>query len=181
MTVALVAVYLGAIVAANLTIATIGPAAVIPVGLILIGLDLVARDQLHDRLHTRTRLVLGMGALITTGGILSYALNADAGRVALASALAFTAAAIVDALGYEALDGRRPWVRSALSSAPAGLVDSVVFLTVLTGGLPLVLIAAQAIAKALGAAAWARLLYGPGHTARTLDEAIRADLGLPPA
>lgn len=180
----LVAVYLGAIVAANLTIAALGPVAVIPVGIALIGLDLTTRDQLHDAWARRGVLefVLRMGALIAAGGILSYALNEDAGRVALASCAAFTAAAMVDLIGYELLRSRRPWIRSAASSAPAALVDSAVFLTILTGGLPLVLIAGQALAKAAGAAVWARLLYGPGPRApRTLEEAIRADLGHRPA
>lgn len=172
MTALLALVYLGAIVAANLLITALGPAWVIPVGLVLIGLDLAVRDKLHDRTSGRDLVVL-MGLLIATGGAISYALNADAGRVAVASSVAFTLGALVDAVAYQLLKARRPWVRSAASSAPAGLVDSAAFLIILTGGLPIVLIITQAVAKALGAAAWARLLYPParaqGITANTYD------------
>lgn len=154
-------VYLAAIVAANLTIAALGAAWVIPVGLVLVGLDLAIRDRLHDELEqtTRPQLVAIMGLLIAIGGLVSYLLNADAGRVAIASAAAFTAAAVVDAVGYQLLEGRRPWVRSAVSSAPAAVVDSAVFLVILTAGVPVLLIVAQAAAKALGALVWALVLY----------------------
>ena len=168
MTIALIALYLAALVVANLVITALGTVAVIPVGLVLIGLTLVVRDRLHDRLAGR-ELVAGMAALLVAGGLVSYALNADAARVALASVVAFTLATVVDAVGYQLLEGRRPWVRSAVSSAPAGLVDSAAFLIVLTGGIPVVLILAQAAAKAAGAAAWARVLY-PG---RTVEQELR--------
>lgn len=178
-TAALALTYLGAIVAANLTIAALGKLAVIPVGLVLIGLDLVARDQLHDR-WTGRRLVLGMAALIALGGALSYALNAGAGRVALASCVAFTVAAVLDAVTYGLL-GRAPvsrFGRSAGSNLPAAAADSFLFLAIaFPGPAPLVLVAWQFAAKALGGAAWAAVLYRP---ARELEDGVitaNPDLG----
>lgn len=179
----LIAAYLAAIVAANLVIAA-APAAVIPVGLILVGLDLVARDRLHDRWATAgpAGLAVRMAALIAAGGAISYALNADAGRIALASVVAFTAAATVDSVAYQLLAGRAPRNRSTLSNVPAALVDSVLFLALaFPGPTPWALVGAQFAAKAIGGAAWAAVLYRrqakTTRRPRTLDEAIRADLG----
>jgi uncharacterized PurR-regulated membrane protein YhhQ (DUF165 family) len=41
-----------------------------------------------------------MGALIAAGGVISYAFNRDAGRIAIASCVAFSLAATVDATAY---------------------------------------------------------------------------------
>ena len=97
-----VAIYLGAIVLANLLITAFGPDAVIPVAFLLIGLDLTARDQLHEAWRN-DNLVLKMGALIAVGSILSWLLNRNAGPVAVASFVAFAATATVDALVYHRL------------------------------------------------------------------------------
>lgn len=158
---ALVTAYALAIVAANLTIAELGPAAVIPVGLLLIGATLVLRDKLHDYLGGGLPLVVGMGMLLACGGFLSYLLNRDAGPIALASVVAFTAGTVVDAVAYQLLAGRNPVVRSAGSNVPAALVDSYAFLALaFPGPAPLDLVAAQTAAKALGGLAWAAVLYG---------------------
>lgn len=165
----LVVVYLAAIIAANLIIGLVGPAAVIPVGLALIGLDLVARDKLHDRLAARGRraLVAGMGALIAAGGAISYGIALATGdgplvgRIALASCAAFTLATVIDAVVYHRLAQARPFVRSSVSNVPAAAADSYLFLALaFPGPAPLLLVAGQFAAKAIGGLAWAAVLYG---------------------
>jgi hypothetical protein len=74
-----VAIYLAAIVVANLSVAALGPQAVIVNAFLLIGLDLTLRDKLHDRWNN-DQLALRMGALILAGGVISYVLNRDAGQ-----------------------------------------------------------------------------------------------------
>jgi uncharacterized PurR-regulated membrane protein YhhQ (DUF165 family) len=164
----ILALYLGAIVAANLTLARFGPDAAIPVGFLLIGLDLVARDRLHDKLaaRSRTQLVAGMGAIIAAGGALSYVLSLAlgsgplVGRIALASCFAFTVAATLDAITYAVLPARRPWLRSAGSNVPAAAADSYLFLALaFPGPVALGLVAGQFVAKSLGGAVWAAILY----------------------
>jgi hypothetical protein len=66
--VTLVAAYLAAIVAANLSIAHWGPKAAVYNAFLFIGLDLVTRDRLHDL--WRGRLIRNMAALIATGSAL---------------------------------------------------------------------------------------------------------------
>lgn len=163
----LVALYLAAIVAANLSVALV-PAAwrgslVIVNSLLLIGLDLTAGDRLHDAWRGRG-LLWKMALLILTGSVLSYALNGAAGPVALASLAAFTLSASTDRLTYAALH-RAPWyTRVMASNTASALVDSVVFLSglALAGLLPWasvgVLAAAQWLAKVIGGALWAYVL-----------------------
>lgn len=202
----IILVYVFAMIAANVTIAELGPAAVIPVGFLLIGLNLVARDRLHDRLaeHGRPQLIGGLAALISFAGAASWVANPAAGPIALASLVAFLAAATVDALAYGWLRGRTTPARaSAGSNVPASVVDSFTFLALaFPGPVPVVLALAQALAKIAGGAVWAWALYVlPGQLDRaaaaqlaeldereqlereeaadaaTLDEAIRRDLG----
>jgi hypothetical protein len=175
----LVAVYLAAIVAANLALATFGPAAAIPVGFVLIGLDLTTRDRLHDRWAGR-RLPWRMAGLIAAGGAISYALNMSGGqaRVAAASTAAFAVAATLDAVVYSRLRGWNPRARSAASNVPAAAADSWLFLELaFPGPAPMLIVLAQFLAKSLGGAVWALVLYRRQRSPRTLDEAIRADLG----
>ena len=128
---AFVALYLAAIIAANQIIAYYGPPAVIYVAFFLIGLTLVVRDRLHDAFADQ-RLVK-MAALIAAGSILSYVLNADAGRIALASFLAFAAAETSDALLYHTMRGRAWMERSNASNVIGAALDSIVFVTVAFG------------------------------------------------
>lgn len=159
MTAILIAVYLVSIVAANLLVATFGPAASIPIAFVLIGCDLVVRDRLHDTWQGRG-LTWRMAALIVCGSLLSYALNAGAGRIALASCAAFAAAGVADALAYHALR-RRSWAQRANGSNVVGAaIDSVAFLWLAFGVGALWLAPAQWAAKVLGGACWAWALRG---------------------
>jgi hypothetical protein len=76
MTIALIAIYLAAIVTANLAVATFGPSITPLTAFLLIGLDLTTRDVLHDRWEYRAlsdrigrAMPLRMGALITAGSL----------------------------------------------------------------------------------------------------------------
>ena len=154
---ALVFVFLAAVVGANLTIAAFGPPAVIPVEFTFVALDFVARDGLHELCKGR-RLVLRMGILIAAGGALSALLNADATRIAIASCLAFTVAQTVNGIGYWALERWPRLVKINGSNVPAAIADSVVFLTVAFGAFLPGLIAAQVAAKVLGGFVWSLVL-----------------------
>lgn len=153
----LIAIFLLAVVGANLTIATWGPAAVIPVAFTFVALDLVARDGLHELWKGRG-LGLKMGLLIAAGGGLSALLNADAGRIAIASFLAFTVAQTVNGLGYWGLDRWPRLLKINASNMPAALSDSAVFLTVAFGGFMPTLIAGQTLAKVAGGFLWSFIL-----------------------
>lgn len=152
MLIAAVAVYAAAMVLANLAVAAFGPW-VSPINaFVLIGLDLALRDWLHVRLR-----VWQMGALIASTGVLTYLLNPAAGQIAVASASAFTAAALIDWGVFMRLGGS--WLRRAnVSNAAGAAVDSLVFPTIAFGALMPGIVAAQFVAKVAGGAVWAYLL-----------------------
>lgn len=147
-----IAVYAAAMTLANLSIATFGPW-VSPINaFVLIGLDLALRDWLHVRLK-----LWQMGALIASTGVLTFALNPAAGHIAIASACAFSAAALVDWATFARLKGS--WMFRANGSNVAGAaVDSLVFPTIAFGALMPHIVAMQFVAKVAGGAIWAWVL-----------------------
>lgn len=151
LTIAIV-IYAAAMTLANLSIAHFGPW-ISPINaFVLIGLDLALRDWLHMRLK-----LWQMGALIASTGLLTYALNAAAGQIAVASAVAFTAAAVVDWSVFLRLPGS--WLFRANGSNVAGAaVDSLIFPTLAFGALMPHIVLLQFVAKVCGGAIWAALL-----------------------
>jgi len=148
----LVAVWLAAIVAANLTLTHFGPSWIVINAFLLIGLDFVTRDRLAD--FWGTTRYLKMGLLIAAGGGLSYWLNRDAAQIALASAVAFAAAEIVEAGAYHVLR-RQPWEdRAPKSAVLAAIVDSIVFPTMAFHAFSFTTSFTQFCAKLAGATVW---------------------------
>lgn len=150
--------YLLAIVLANLSVSMLGPRVAIANAFLFIGLDLTARDRLHDAWQGR-KLFLKMAALIGSGSLLSYALNHDAGPVAVASFAAFACAATVDTLVYQRLHHKPRWARINGSNIPSAAVDSVVF-PALAFGFPLLwpIMIGQFFAKVFGGFVWSLIL-----------------------
>ena len=141
-------VYAVAMTAANLLVATFGPS-ISPVNaFFLIGLDLTLRDWLHVRLKTWQ-----MGALIVGTGALTYLLNPAAEMIAVASAMSFLAAALVDWAIFVKTTGS--WVKRAnISNMGGAAIDSLLFPTIAFGVLMPEIVALQFIAKVAGGAIW---------------------------
>ena len=153
-----VLVYLGAIVSANLLIIWFGPVISILNAFLLIGLDLSLRDRLHD-LWKGEGLWWKMLALICGGSAITVLLNYDALPIALASATAFLASGVGDALTYHRLRDRSFMVRANGSNVTGSLIDSLVFPIMAFGFPPLWgIVAGQFAAKISGGAVWAFLI-----------------------
>jgi queuosine precursor transporter len=152
-----VAIFVAAITAANLLIAWLGPWFSPVNAFLLIGLDLSLRDWLHDRWRNQ---LWRMGLLIAAAGVLSWALNPAAGRIAVASVTAFTVAASADALVYHRLIDRRWMVRANGSNVAGAATDSVIFPLVAFGLFPGVaaVIVLQFAAKMAGGFVWSLAL-----------------------
>jgi uncharacterized PurR-regulated membrane protein YhhQ (DUF165 family) len=144
--------YAVAMVAANLLVATFGPA-ISPINaFLLIGLDLTLRDWLHVRLKTWQ-----MGGLILGTGALTYLLNPAAGMIAVASAVSFLVAALVDWAIFVKTTGS--WIKRANVSNTAGAAaDSLLFPTIAFGALMPEIVALQFVAKVSGGAVWSYVL-----------------------
>lgn len=156
-----VLIYAAAMTLANLSVAAFGPA-ISPVNaFVLIGLDLALRDWLHVRLKAWQML-----ALIVAAGALTYLLNPAAGKIAIASSAAFTAAALVDWATFARLRGS--WLMRANGSNVAGAaVDSLIFPTLAFGALMPHIVALQFVAKVAGGALWAWALARTAQRATT--------------
>lgn len=153
----LVAAYLFAIVAANLLVARFGPGISILNAFLFIGLDLSSRDALHERWQ-RGQLMWKMAALAGAGSLLSWLLNRGAGRIALASAVAFGTAAVVDAVVYHLVRRSPRLTRMNASNSVSAAVDSLVFPTLAFGGFMPLITFGQYVAKVGGGAIWAWVL-----------------------
>jgi uncharacterized PurR-regulated membrane protein YhhQ (DUF165 family) len=148
-----VVLYLVAIILANLSVAQFGPNVAIVNAFLFIGLDLTARDQLHEAWRGKN-LLPKMAALIAAGSILSWLLNRNAGSIALASFVAFAAAASVDALVYHQLGKYPRWLRINGSNVPSAAVDSLIFPTLAFGSFLWSIVLGQFLAKTLGGFVW---------------------------
>ena len=159
---ALIGLYLAAIVAANLSVERWGVEAAIYNAFFLIGLDLVTRDALHDL--WREHLARNMAALIVAGSALSYLVNRDTARIALASCVAFGAASLVDAVVYH-LRRDRPWLERVNTSNLGGAaVDSVIFPWIAFGSFTWAVVFGLFCAKVAGGVVWALILErSPGQ------------------
>ena len=147
-----ISVYALAMTAANLSVAAFGPAISPLNAFLFIGLDLVLRDWLHVRLK-----LWQMGTLIASTGLLTYLLNPASGKIAIASAVAFTTAAIVDWAVFARLKGS--WVKRANGSNVVGAaVDSIIFPTLAFGVLMPQIVSLQFAAKVFGGFLWSLIL-----------------------
>lgn len=150
--------YLVAIIAANLLVTQFGPAVAVVNAFLFIGLDLTTRDYLHDAWqghHFWDKMLM----LIGTGSILSYALNHNAGQIAMASFIAFAAAGLTDTVIYLWLGDRSRLLKINGSNIGSAAVDSIVFPT-LAFGFPLLwgIMLGQFVAKVGGGFIWSMIL-----------------------
>lgn len=153
MTALAIAVYAAAIVAANLIAWKFGPAITPVNAFVLIGLDLALRNWLNLRLSG-----WAMGALILTTGGFTLLVNPGAQHIAVASAVAFTFAALADWSTFRALRNQ-PWMQRCVGGSVAGAaVDSLIFPTLAFGGLMPLIALMQFVAKVAGGALWAYVL-----------------------
>jgi len=138
-------------VAANLTVSLFGPKMIIINALLFISLDLTSRDKLHDAWR-KTGLVWKMGALILVGSVLTVILNRGAGRIAIASTVAFAVAAVVDSIVYHKTGS------ITTSNVWSAAFDSLLFPWIAFGGIMPWVTLGQWAAKVFGGWVWAQVL-----------------------
>ena len=157
MTWILIGAYLVAIVAANLIIAWLGPAASIYTAALFIGLDLTIKDRLQDT-WTHKGLVWRMGLLILAGSAISWALNRQAGRIALASFVAFAVSSAIDTVIYALVKGDKLH-KVGWSNLGGAISDSILFPALAFGWPPdPVIVYGQMTAKLAGGLFWSLIL-----------------------
>lgn len=162
----LIGMYLGAIVIANLSVATFGPSVAVVNAFLFIALDLTSGDRLHEA-WKHSGLVWKTALLIASGSALSYALAIllpstlppdVVARVALASFIAFGVSAVLDRLCYHLLRERTYLVKVNGSNLVSAAADSLIFPTLAFGVFLPWIVLGQFVAKVVGGAVWAWLL-----------------------
>lgn len=151
------AIYIAALVAANLLVAWLGVWFSLVNAFVLIGLDLSLRDKLHD-LWEGEKLPIKMGGLIATASVVSYAINPATGMIAFASLAAFSLSMVADSVVYQYLKYKDKVIRINGSNIAGAAVDSVVFPTIAFGGLMLEIVALQFLTKVVGGFIWGKIL-----------------------
>lgn len=160
----MVTIYLMAIVAANVTVMLWGPEWSIVNAFLFIGLNLVSRDGLHDLWGENVRR--NMLFLILAGAALSWLLGA--GRIGIASAIAFAASEAADALVYHRNQGKEKRQQVNNSNIAGAMVDSIVFPILAFGFPPLIpIILGQFAAKVLGGLMWSIIIFRDKQTTLT--------------
>lgn len=147
-----IVIYALAMTAANMSVAMFGPSVTPINAFVFIGLDLALRDLLHTKINRWQML-----GLIAGTGLLTYVLNPAAGMIAIASAVSFTAAALVDWSIFARMAGS--WMRRSNASNVGGAaIDSLLFPTIAFGALMPHIVLMQFVSKVLGGAFWAFLI-----------------------
>lgn len=150
-------IYIASLTIANLLVAWLGPW-ISPINaFLLIGLDLTLRDRLHEKWQGKN-LSLRMGGMILAAGLLSFAINSDAGIIAIASVVAFTVSQMLDALVYQKMIRFERWKKVNASNAVGAGADSIIFPTIAFGGLMPEIVALQFTAKVAGGFVWSLIL-----------------------
>lgn len=150
-------IYLIAIVLANLSVFYFGKWMTIVNAFLFIGLNITTRDKLHEDWKD-DRLVLKMGLLIIAGSLISYLLNRDTARIAIASFISFVITGIVDTVVYQLAIKKRRFVKINLSNLFSSLADSIAFPTIAFGVFMPVIILGQFLAKVFGGFVWSLFL-----------------------
>ena len=152
----IVALYLGAIIAANITVAIWGPRISVLNAFLFIGFNITSRDKLHDSWHGKN-LKRNMFLLILAGSVLSLILGA--GRIAIASFVAFAISESLDAISYNLLRDKNKLLQINGSNIVSASADSILFPLLAFGWPPLLAIMlGQFLAKVFGGAIWSIIL-----------------------
>lgn len=152
----MIVIYVSALVIANLMVSWLGPWFSPINSLVLIALDLVMRDKLHEK--WKDHLWIKMGGVILAAGVISYLLNPASQNIAIASMVAFCAAAVVDTFIYQRLIKRSWFVKVNGSNVGGALTDSILFPTIAFGAFLPHIVLLQFAAKVCGGAVWSWIL-----------------------
>src|SRR5690625_25078 len=156
----LVTAYIAALTLANISVAHFGMWSTPLNAFLLIGFSCVARDALHGMWGGRLERAVKMLLLIVTAGLLSLVVHADAGRIALASTVAFVVSETIDWFAYSLLYKRHFLVRSNGSNIFGNISDSILFPIIAFGTVPGVaaVMGVQLFAKRFGGFLWSLLI-----------------------
>lgn len=169
-----VIIYLVAVVLANLSVTWFGPNSIIINAFLFIGLDLTSRDKLHETWQ-KDHLVMKMTLLILSGSVISWLLNQDSARIAIASFIGFAASATTDTIVYALLYKKSMKTKINGSNFFSAAVDSIVFPTIAFGSIMPLLSLGQFVAKVIGGYIWSLILVKAPHQVNVSQTVIQSE------
>lgn len=160
-TVAAVAWYVSAIVAANWLVTRYGQRALPYTAFFLIPFDLVVRDLMQDRWQELARwaIALRMGLLIGGGAAISLLTATGSFRINLASMCAFVVAATIDAATYQTMIKYGRIFRINAATGLGAFTDSAIFAALAFDDVSWQLVALQMVTKIAGGFVWSLVLF----------------------
>ncbi len=153
-----ISIYLGALVAANLTVLHFGKWGLAFTAFFLIPFDFVMRSALHETWQGKM-LWIRLGLLIFVSSLITYAINSNAVTIAKASASAFVLAQVTAGIVYQLLKRHEYLTKVNASDFVAISVDSLIFQWIAFGGWDTHVTASQIVLKTLGGFMWYYIIF----------------------
>jgi hypothetical protein len=153
-----ISIYLVAFVLSNFIVLWFGSTGLIFTALFLIPFDFVMRCIFHET-WKGMELILKMSLLVLVAGLLSYLINLETQKIAIASIVGFSFAQIFAGIFYQLTIKKSYFIKVNGSDAIGILVDSILFQMVAFSFIDFNITASQFILKLVGGLFWYWVLF----------------------
>jgi len=153
-----ISLYLFAFVLSNFVVLWYGKTGLIFTAIFLIPFDFVLRCLFHEQ-WKGSELILKLGALVAVSSLITYTINADTARIAIASVGGFISAQIVAGLFYQRFMKSSYFIKVNGSDVLAIVFDSLVFQLIAFCSITPILTWSQIILKILGGLFWYWIIF----------------------
>jgi uncharacterized PurR-regulated membrane protein YhhQ (DUF165 family) len=153
-----ISIYLAAFVLSNFIVLWFGSVGLIFTALFLIPFDFVMRCIFHET-WKGFELIAKMTILVFAAGILSYLINYETHKIAIASIVGFSCAQIVAGLFYQLAIKKSYFIKVNGSDSVGILIDSILFQLVAFNFVNFEITISQFLLKITGGLFWYWILF----------------------
>lgn len=153
-----ISIYLIAFVLANFIVLWYGSSGLIFTALFLIPFDFVMRCIFHETWSGK-KLLINMIILVITSGVITYLINYETKKIAIASISGFTVAQIFAGLFYQIAINKKYFIKVNGSDAIGIIFDSIVFQLVAFNIIDWKIFISQFVLKIIGGMFWYWIIF----------------------
>ena len=153
-----ISIYLFAFVLSNFIVLWFGANGLIFTALFLIPFDFAMRCLFHETWKGK-ELVFKLGALVLTASALTFLINQDALKIAIASSIGFISAQIFAGVFYQFFINRNYFIKVNGSDVIGILVDSIIFQLIAFSVLVPKITISQILLKIVGGLFWYWIIF----------------------
>ena len=153
-----ISIYLLAFVFSNFIVLWFGSTGLIFTALFLIPFDFVMRCIFHET-WKGIELILKMSSLVLVAGFLSYLINIETQKIAIASIVGFSVAQIFAGIFYQLTIKKSYFIKVNGSDAIGILIDSILFQMVAFSFINFSITTSQFVLKLTGGLFWYWVLF----------------------